>query len=123
MIKNIPCFCGRRVNLRLRFNQHRISEEFCTPIYESGHWNGDCRCGERYSLLIEGHEVQAMKPKPFFLNQIQPTDQQIAEKETMLKESQKNLDQTVREGRAHGRNINNLRSKMKNGKWTYQYIK
>lgn len=44
-------------------------------------------------------------------------------KEKNLKQSSKNLDQAVRTGKAHGKNINNLRSKMKNGQWHYEYIK
>ena len=40
-----------------------------------------------------------------------------------LDETDKRLNQTVRQGKAHGKNINNLRSKMKNGQWHYEYIK
>lgn len=38
-------------------------------------------------------------------------------------QEEKRLNQTVRAGRAHGKNINKLRSKMKNGQWHYEYIK
>lgn len=40
-----------------------------------------------------------------------------------LDEADVALNQTVRQGRAHGKNINNLRSQFKNGKWNYKYIK
>ena len=40
-----------------------------------------------------------------------------------LDETDRRLDQTIRTGRAHGKNINNLRSQFKNGKWNYKYIK
>ena len=49
------------------------------------------------------------------------TYQEISTKK--LDETDRRLDQTVREGKAHGKNINNLRSQMKNGKWQYKYIK
>ena len=40
-----------------------------------------------------------------------------------LDETDRRLNKTVSEGRAHGKNINNLRSQYKNGKWQYKYIK
>lgn len=39
-----------------------------------------------------------------------------------LDDMDKRLNQTVRRGKAHGKNINNLRSYYKNGKWNYKYL-
>lgn len=40
-----------------------------------------------------------------------------------LDETDRRLNQAVRTGKAHGKNINNIRSYMKNGKWQYKYVK
>ena len=40
-----------------------------------------------------------------------------------IDETQARMNQTIRTGKAHGKNINNLRSYMKDGKWNYKYIK
>lgn len=40
-----------------------------------------------------------------------------------LDETDRRLNQTVREGITHCKDINNLRSEYKNGKWQYKYIK
>ena len=60
-------------------------------------------------MTLKGYYLELNKPS---ISGVQRSD-----------ETNKRLNQVVRAGRAHGKNINNLRSFMKNGKWNYKYIK
>ena len=51
---------------------------------------------------------------------VKGTGEEISTKK--LDDTDRRLNQAVRTGKAHGKNINNIRSYMKNGKWNYKYL-